>query len=147
MPKLINNERSPFTDVIILTAADLAAIGGSTKVIAKIPSGGAIEFVAVATGETFATAGSAVAATGAISIGDGTTAALFSASAVPPATVGTIPQYNSGSGFTGAGTKPVGIVAGGSNVVLTVAAGNYSALDAGKIVIGLRIIDPVQFAL
>jgi len=144
MAKLSNNERSPFTEVITFTAAELAAIGGTTKVIAKIPSGGALEFVAIATGETFATAGSPVAATGAIAIGDGTTAGLFSASAVPPATASTIPQWNSGSGFTSAGTKPIGIVAGGSNVVLTVAAGNYSALDAGKIVIGLRIIDPVS---
>lgn len=146
MPKLANNERSPFTDVITLTSADLAAIGGSTRVIARIPPGGALEFVAVATGETFSTAGTPVAPNGAISIGDGTT--VFSASAVPPATATTAAQYNTGAGFTSAGTKPIGIATTGSNVVLTVAAGSstgaYSALDAGKIVIGLRIIDPLS---
>ena len=42
MPKLTNNERSPYTDVIRLTAADLVAIGnGGTRQIATIPAGGA----------------------------------------------------------------------------------------------------------
>lgn len=147
MPKLVNNERSPFTDVITLTSAELAAIGGSTRVIARIPPGGALEFVAVATGETFSTAGTPVAANGAISIGISGTAALFSASAVPPATSTTAAQYNTGSGFTSAYSKPVGIATTGSDVILTVAAGSstgaYSVLDGGKIVIGLRIIDPL----
>ena len=148
MPKLVNNEKSPYTDVIVLTSAELAAIGGSTRVIARIPAGGALELVTIATGETFATAGTPVAANGVISIGDGTTAALFASSAVPPATSTTAALYNTGSGFSSAATKPIGIATTGTNVVLTVAAGSstgaYSVLDAGKIVIGLRIIDPLS---
>ena len=148
MPKLTNNEKSPYTDVIIFTSAELAAIAGGTKVIAKIPAGGALELVTIATGETFATNGTATAANGAISIGDGTTAALFTLSAVPPATSTTAALYNTGSGFTSAATKPIGIATTGTNVVLTVAAGSstgaYSVLNAGKIVIGLRIIDPLS---
>ena len=148
MAKLVNNEKSPFTDVITFTSAELAAIGGSTKVIARIPPGGALEFVVVACGETFATGATATAPTGAIQIGDGSTAALFHASAVPPATATTAALYNTGSGFTSSATKPIGIATTGTSVTLTVAAGTstgaYSLLDSGKIVIGLRIIDPLS---
>lgn len=144
MAKLVNNEKSPFTDVITFTSAELAAIGGSTKVIARIPPGGALEFCAIATGETFAIGATNTAPTGNLSIGDGATAALFSLAASPPSTATTAAQYNTGSGFTGNATKPIGIATTGTNVVLTVAAGNYSSLDAGKIVIGLRIIDPLS---
>ena len=43
MPKLTNNERSPYSDVIRLTATDLIAIGnGGTRQIATIPAGGAV---------------------------------------------------------------------------------------------------------
>jgi hypothetical protein len=144
MAKLVNNEKSPFTDVITFTSAELAAIGGSTKVIARIPPGGALEFCVIATGETFAVGATVTAPTGNLSIGDGTTAALFSLAALPPSTATTAAQYNTGSGFTSAATKPIGIATTGTNVVLTVVAGNYSSLDAGKIVIGLRIIDPLS---
>jgi len=71
MPQLVNNERSPFTDVITLTVADLAAIaaGGGTKVVARIPRGGAIELAGISTVETFGTSAGAIAATGAVSVG------------------------------------------------------------------------------
>ena len=48
MAKLTNNERSPYTDVIRLTATDLIAIGnGGTRQIATIPAGGAVSLCAI----------------------------------------------------------------------------------------------------
>jgi hypothetical protein len=154
MPKLTNNEKSPFTDVIVLSSADLAAIaaGAGTKVIAKIPVGGAVELVSICTVETFGTSAGAVAANGAVSVGISGTAAKHLASAVPPATTATIPRFNTGSGFT-AGTgvtssglvQPIDQATADTNIILTVAAGSstgaYSALTTGKIAIGIRILD------
>ena len=150
--KVINNEAGRgFTDVIVLTSAELAAIAaaGGTKVIGLIPKGGGIKSASISTSRTFVTAGTttAVAPTGAVSVGITGTAAKHIASAVPPATVDTAARFNSGSGWTT-------YVAGGVidipttadiPVILTVAAGNYSALD-GQIVITLDIIDPVAQA-
>lgn len=150
--KLINNESGRgFTDAIVLTSADLAAIAaaGGTKTIALIPKGGGIKGASISTSQTFVTSGTttAVAATGAVSVGITGTTAKHIASAVPPATVDTASRFSSGSGFTT-------YVAGGVidipttaaiPVILTVAAGNYSSLD-GQIVITLDIIDPVAQA-
>jgi len=151
--KLINNESGRgFTDVIVLSAADLAAIAanGGTKTIGLIPKGGGIRGASISTSQTFVTSGTttAVAATGAVKVGISGTDAKHIASAVPPATVDTAARFNSGSGWTT-------YVAGGAidipttatiPVILTVAAGTstgaYSLLD-GQIVITLDIIDPV----
>jgi hypothetical protein len=152
MPQLVNNERSPFTDVITLTVADLAAIaaGGGTKVVARIPRGGAIELAGIATAETFGTSAGAVAANGAVSVGISGTAAKHIASAVPPATTATAPRYNTGSGFTTGYVQPIDPATADTDVILTVAAGTstgaYSALTTGKIVLGFRIIDMAKFA-
>ena len=151
--KVANNELGRgFTDVIVLSSADLAAIaaGAGTKTIGLIPKGGGIRGASISTSRTFVTSGTttAVAANGAVSVGISGTAAKHIASAVPPATVDTAARFNSGSGWTN-------YVAGGVidipttadiPVILTVAAGSstgaYSALD-GQIVITLDIIDPV----
>ena len=151
--KVTNNEAGRgYTDVIVLTAADLAAIaaGAGTKTIGIIPKGGGIRGASISTSKTFVTAGTttAVAATGAVKVGISGTDAKHIASAVPPATVDTAARFNSGSGWTT-------YVAGGAidipttatiPVILTVAAGTstgaYSLLD-GQIVITLDIIDPV----
>ena len=48
MAKLTNNQRSPYTDVVRLTADDIKAIGnGGTRQIASIPAGGAVSLCAV----------------------------------------------------------------------------------------------------
>lgn len=147
--KVTNNEAGRgYTDVIVLTAADLAAIavGGGTKTIGLIPKGGGICSASISTSKTFVTAGTstAVAPTGAVSVGITGTLAKHIASAVPPATVDTAARFNSGSGWAS-------YVAGGAidiptttaiPVILTVNGGNYSALD-GQIVITLCIVDPV----
>ena len=150
MPQVANNERSPFTDVVTFTASELAAIAaaGGTKVVARIPRGGAVELVGIATTESFSTT-----PTGAVSVGISGTAAKHIASAVPPATTATAPRFNTGTGFTaGTGTSASGMVqaidmaTADTDIILTVAAGNYSALTAGKIVLGFRIIDMAKFA-
>ena len=150
--KVTNNEAGRgYTDVIVLTAADLAAIAvGGTKTIGIIPKGGGIRGASISTSKTFVTAGTttAVAATGAVSVGITGTTAKHIASAVPPATVDTAARFSTGTGFAT-------YVAGGAidipttaaiPVILTVAAGNYSLLD-GQIVITLDIIDPVGAAI
>ena len=150
--KVTNNEAGRgYTDVIVLTAADLAAIaaGAGTKTIGIIPKGGGIRSASISTSKTFVTAGTttAVAANGAVSVGITGTAAKHIASAVPPATVDTAARFCSGSGWTT--NIPVVIdipTTAAIPVILTVAAGTstgaYSALD-GQIVITLDIIDPV----
>jgi hypothetical protein len=152
MPKLINNETGRgFTDAIVLTSADLAAIAaaGGTKTIGLIPKGGGIKGASISTSRTFVTAGTttAVAPTGAVSVGISGTAAKHIASAVPPATVDTAARFNSGSGwstYVAGGVIDIPTTAA-IPVILTVAAGNYSSLD-GQIVITLDIIDPVEQA-
>lgn len=150
--KVTNNEAGRgYTDVIVLTAADLAAIaaGAGTKTIGIIPKGGGIRSASISTSKTFVTAGTttAVAANGAVSVGITGTTAKHIASAVPPATVDTAARFCSGSGWTT--NIPVVIdipTTAAIPVILTVAAGTttgaYSALD-GQIVITLDIIDPV----
>jgi hypothetical protein len=154
--KLNNNETGRgFTDVIVLTSADLAAIAaaGGTKTIGLIPKGGGIRGASISTARTFTTAGTttAVAANGAVSVGISGTAAKHIASAVPPATVDTAARFNSGSGWTTGIPVVIDIpTTADIPVILTVAAGTttgaYSALD-GQIVITLDIIDPVAQTL
>jgi hypothetical protein len=147
--KLTNNETGRgYTDVTVLTAADLAAIAaaGGTRVIGLIPKGGGIRGASISTSRTFVTAGTntPVAATGAVSVGIAGTAAKHIASAVPPATVDVAARFNSGSGWTTGIPTVIDIpTTADIPVILTVAAGNYAALD-GQIVITLDIIDPVS---
>jgi len=153
MPKIANNELGRgFTDVIVLTSADLAAIAaaGGTKTIGLIPKGGGIRGASISTSQTFVTSGTstAVAANGTIQVGITGTTAKHIASAVPPATVDTAARFSTGSGFTTyvaggvidiptTATIPVIIIVGAGS-----STGAYSALD-GQIVITLDIVDPV----
>lgn len=149
--KLINNESGRgFTDVIVLTSADLAAIAaaGGTKTIGLIPKGGGIKSASISTSQTFVTSGTATAVppTGAVSVGITGTTAKHIASAVPPTTVDAAARFNSGSGWTTGIPVVIDIpTTAAIPVLLTVQAGNYSALD-GQIVITLDIIDPVAQA-
>lgn len=150
--KVTNNEAGRgYTDVIVLTAADLAAIaaGGGTKTIGLIPKGGGIRGASISTSKTFVTAGTstAVPATGAVKVGISGADAKHIASAVPPATVDLAARFNSGSGWTTGIPVVIDIPTSAAiPVILTVAAGTstgaYSLLD-GQIVITLDIIDPV----
>ena len=145
MPKLTNNERSPFTDIVKLDFAQLIAIGtGGTKVIATIPAGGAVELVAVTNTVDIAGSSSLV-------VDVGTTLAdpdeFINALDVDAATVG-LPTINTGDAFTaGTATSATGlsqavkIVSAATPVYIKVTDAAIASLTAGEIVIGLRILD------
>jgi hypothetical protein len=150
MAKLTNNERSPYTDVIRLTAADLIAIGtGGTRQIATIPAGGAVSLCAV-------TNTIDIVGTTTLSIGIGTTLAtpveFISALDVDGATVG-LPTFNTGTSFVQtsgdttikAGLLPVGAASASTPVYIKVTDVNIATMTAGEILIGLQILDLTQF--
>ena len=145
MPKLTNNERSPFTDIVKLDFAQLIAIGnGGTKVIASIPAGGAVELVALTNTVDIVGSSSLV-------VDVGTTLAdpdeFINALDVDAATVG-LPTVNTGDQFTaGTATSATGlsqavkIVSAATPVYIKVTDAAIASLTAGEIVIGLRILD------
>lgn len=141
MPKLTIQERGGYSDAIRLTAADLAAIAaGGARTIATIPAGGAIELVSLSTSGSFS-----AAPTGAVSVGIAGTTAKYIASAAPNQLVASAGRYNTGSGWTGGATTAIEFATADTPVILTAAAGNYSAQTSGEIVVALRILDPVRF--
>ncbi len=145
MPKLTNNERSPFTDIVKLDFAQLIAIGnGGTKVIATIPAGGAVELVALTNTVDIAGSSSLVVDVG-TTIGDPDE--FINALDVDAATVG-LPTVNTGDQFTaGTATSATGlsqavkIVSAATPVYIKVTDAAIASLTAGEIVIGLRILD------
>jgi hypothetical protein len=150
MPQLVNNERSPYTDVVKITAADLIAIGnGGTRVIASIPAGGAVELCTVT--NTVDIAGST-----SLVIDIGTTIAdpdeFINALDVDGATVG-LPTINTGDAFTaGTATSATGltqavkIVSAATPVYIKVTDAAVASITAGEIMIGFRILDLTKFA-
>lgn len=150
MPALTNNERSPYTHVITLDAADLIAIGnGGQKVIAAIPAGGAVELVAVINTVDIVGSSSLV-------IDVGTTLAdpdeFIDALDVDAMTVG-LPTFNTGdlmiqvAGNTTvlAGSRPAKAVSAKTDIVVEVTDAAVASITAGQIIIGLRILDLTQF--
>jgi len=151
MPKLTNNERSPYTDVIRLTAADLIAIGtGGTKVIATIPAGGAVALCAVI--ESVAVVGST-----SLIIDIGTTLAdpdeFINNLDVDGMTTG-LPTFNTGDLFVAAsaaattftgGLLPKGAASAATPVYIKVTDAAIASITAGEILIGLQILDLSQF--
>jgi len=145
MPKLTNNERSPFTDIIKLDYLKLQAIGnGGTKVIANIPAGGAVELAAIT--NTIDIVGSS-----SLVVDIGTTIAdpdeFINALDVDAATVG-LPTINTGDQFTaGTATSTTGltqavkIVSASTPIYIKVTDAAIASITAGEIVIGLRILD------
>jgi hypothetical protein len=150
MPQLVNNERSPYTDVVKITAADLIAIGnGGTRVIASIPAGGAVELCTVTNTVDIAGSSSLV-------IDVGTTLAdpdeFINALDVDAATVG-LPTINTGDTFTaGTATSATGltqavkIVSAATPVYIKVTDAAVASITAGEIMIGFRILDLTKFA-
>jgi len=150
MPKLTNNERSPFTDVIRLTATDLIAIGnGGTRQIATIPAGGAVSLCAVI--ESVAIAGST-----SLVIDVGTTLAdpdeFINALDVDAMTTGS-PTFNTGDVFVQAagtttisgGYLPKGAASASTPVYIKVTDAAVASITAGEIIIGLEILDLAQY--
>lgn len=148
MAKVAINELGAFTDVVSLDFNDLIAIGnGGTRVIAKIPAHGAVELVGVANTVDIAGSSSLV-------IDVGTTLAdpdeFINALDVDAMTV---PVFNTGDQFTaGTATSTSGLSqavkqsSSATDVYIKVTDAAIASLTAGKIVIGLRIIDLAKFA-
>ena len=150
MSKLTNNERSPYSDVIRLTAADLVAIGnGGTRQIATIPAGGAVSLCAVIESV-------AVGTTSTLVIDVGTTLAdpdeFINALDVDAMTTG-LPSFNTGDVFVQAagtttiagGYLPKGAASASTPVYIKVTDANISTLTTGEIIIGLEILDLAQY--
>ena len=151
MPQLVNNERSPYTDVVKITAADLIAIGtGGTRRIATIPAGGAVELFTVI--ETVAVVGST-----SLVIDIGTTIAdpeeFINALDVDAMTTG-LPTFNTGTSFVQTagnttikgGVLPVGAASAATPVYIKVTDAAVASITAGEIMIGFRILDLTKFA-
>ena len=142
MPELSNNEAGRgFTHIYTATYVDLQAIGnGGQLTIATIPAGGAVEMVGVY--EAIAVAG-----TTSLVIDVGTTSGdpdeFINALDVDAMSA---PVFNTGDAFTGAQSQPVGGTDTATSVLLEVTDSAIASATAGKIVIGLRIIDLGQFA-
>jgi cytosine/uracil/thiamine/allantoin permease len=151
MPQLVNNERSPYTDVVKITVDDLKAIGtGGTRRIATIPAGGAVELCTVI--ETVAVVGSST-----LVIDIGTTIAdpeeFINALDVDAMTTG-LPTFNTGTSFVQTagnttikgGVLPVGAASAATPVYIKVTDAAVASITAGEIMIGFRILDLTKFA-
>jgi hypothetical protein len=150
MPQLVNNERSPYTDVVKITVDDLKAIGtGGTRRIATIPAGGAVELVTVTNTVDIVGSSSLV-------IDVGTTLAdpdeFINALDVDAMTVG-LPTINTGDQFT-AGTavstsglsQAVAQASAATPIYIKVTDAAVASITAGEIMIGFRILDLTKFA-
>lgn len=150
MAKLTNNERSPYTDVIRLTAADLIAIGdGGTRQIATIPAGGAVALCAAI--ESVAIVGST-----SLVVDVGTTLAdpdeFINALDVDAMTTG-LPTFNTGDVFVQAagtttiagGFLPKAAASAATPVYIKVTDAAVASITAGEIIIGLQILDLTQY--
>lgn len=149
--KVANNEFRGYTDVIILNASDLVAIGnGGSRQIANIPAGGAVELVGVINTVDIVGSSSLV-------INIGTTGAdpdeFIDALDVDAMTVG-LPTFNTGdlmvqsagTTTTLGGALPVKPVSADTPVYLKVTDAAAASITAGQIVVGLRILDLASFA-
>lgn len=143
MANLANNEAiGDFTHIYTLDYLDMISIGTAGQVtIATIPAGGAMEMVGVLE-ET------AVAGTTTLVIDIGTTAGdpdeFIDALDVAAMTV---PVFNTGDAFTTGYTQVVGATATAAPVLLEITDANIADATAGKLVIGMRIIDLGRFAV
>lgn len=141
MAELSNNEAGRgFTHVYTATYEDLQTIGnGGQATIATIPAGGAVECVGVYESE-------AVAGTTSLVIDIGTTSGdpdeFIDALDVDGMSA---PVFNTGDAFTDAQSQPVGGTNSAASVLLEVTDAAIASATAGKIVIGLRIVDLGQF--
>ena len=142
MAELTNNEAGRgFTHVYTATYEDLQTIGnGGQATIATIPAGGAIECVGVYESEAFAGTTSLVIDVGTSS---GDPDEFIDALDVDAMTA---PVFNTGDAFTGNQSQPVGGTNSATSVLLEVTDAAIASATAGKIVIGLRIVDLGQFA-
>ena len=142
MAELTNNESGRgFTHVYTATYEDLQTIGnGGQATIATIPVGGAVECVGAYESEAFAGTSTLVIDVGTSS---GDPDEFIDALDVDAMTA---PVFNTGDAFVGNQSQPVGGTSSATSVLLEVTDAAIASATAGKIVIGLRIVDLGQFA-
>lgn len=150
MSKLtINESASTFTDVVVLDYVALQAAGNGGQIkIGTIPAGGAIDLVMVDESVAFAGTTSLVIDIG-TTVGDPDE--FIDALDVDAMTV---PVFNTGdlmvkSGSTTTylgGALPVKPVAADTPIYLEVTDAAIASATAGKLTVGLRILDLRQFA-
>ena len=142
MPELSNNEAGRgFTHVYTATYEDLQTIGnGGQLTIATIPAGGAVELAGVYEAEAFAGTTSLIIDVGTSS---GDPDEFINALDVDAMTA---PVFNTGDAFTGNQSQAAGGTNTAASVILEVTDAAIASATAGKIVIGLRIVDLGQFA-
>ena len=142
MSELSNNEAGRgFTHVYTATYEDLQTIGNAGQLtIATIPAGGAVELAGVYEAEAFAGTTSLVIDVGTSS---GDPDEFIDALDVDGMSA---PVFNTGDAFTGGQSRPVGGTNTATSIILEVTDAAIASATAGKIVIGLRIIDLGQFA-
>jgi len=142
MSELSNNEAGRgFTHVYTATYEDLQTIGnGGQLTIATIPAGGAVELAGVYEAEAFAGTTSLIIDVGTSS---GDPDEFIDALDVDAMTA---PVFNTGDAFTGNQSQAVGGTNTATSIILEVTDAAIASATAGKIVIGLRIVDLGQFA-
>jgi hypothetical protein len=142
MSELSNNEAGRgFTHVYTATYEDLQTIGnGGQLTIATIPAGGAVELAGVYEAEAFAGTTSLVIDVGTSS---GDPDEFIDALDVDAMTA---PVFNTGDAFTGNQSQAAGGTNTATSIILEVTDAAIASATAGKIVIGLRIVDLGQFA-
>ena len=142
MAELTNNESvKGFTHIYTATYEDLQSIGnGGQATIATIPAGGAVECVGVYESELFAGTSSLVIDIGTDSNDPDEFIDALDVDAM------TVPVFNTGDQFTGGQSQPVGAASADTSVLLEVTDAAIASATAGKIVVGLRIIELGQFA-
>ena len=142
MSELSNNEAGRgFTHVYTATYEDLQTIGNAGQLtIATIPAGGAVELAGVYEAEAFAGTTSLVIDVG---TSGGDPDEFIDALDVDGMSA---PVFNTGDAFTGGQSHPVGGTSTATSIILEVTDAAIASATAGKIVIGLRIVDLGQFA-
>ncbi len=142
MSELSNNEAGRgFTHVYTATYEDLQTIGnGGQLTIATIPAGGAVELAGVYEAEAFAGTTSLVIDVGTSS---GDPDEFIDALDVDAMSA---PVFNTGDAFTGNQSQAAGGTNTAASIILEVTDAAIASATAGKIVIGLRIVDLGQFA-
>ena len=141
MSTLSNNEaHGDFTNVVVLEYSDLIAIGnGGQQTIAVIPAGGSVEVVQVDETVAFVGTTSLVLDIGTIT---GDPDEFIDALDVDAMTV---PVTNTGDLFTSGYSQVVSPVAADTSIVLEVTDAAIASATAGKVTIGLRILNPRRF--
>ena len=152
MSKVSVNEGSgDFTHIVKLDYVDLIAIGtGNTKVIATLKAGSGIDICGVI--KTVAIAG-----TTSLVFDIGTTSGdpdEFIDNLDVDAMTTNLPVFNTGDTMTQgattttilAGSRPAKLVSADTSILLKVTDAALADMTAGKVVIGLRIIDLGRFA-